>query len=217
MLERRLSKREKKLLAMLIVIAIVISITGTFLSFDMLNELEVYRQYFTGHGLSGQVNITITENLTINVIQTNITFGTGYVDTGLLGATLNTSVADYLIGPQNWTNTTVYNPKPIELRNDGNVNASINITSGQTADQFLGGTTPSYEFNSSNMLEAGLEDCVGTLYDYTNLDTTQQQFCTNLGSVDNRDQLYAHCRLWVPSDTTGEKEDYWTFTAVSVT
>lgn len=203
----------QKFLTILIIMAIAISVLGTFFSLNMLGELEAYREYFTGHSSSGsgQVNLTISQNLTINVIQTVINFSVGFVSTGQDGTTLNTTVPEFAVPPANWTNSSIYNPKPIEIRNNGNVNCSLNLTSGKTAAQFIGGTAPSYEFNGSNKEPNSCPD----LLDYTTLTGVTTQFCTNLGTSDGKDEVYVHCRLWVPYDTVGTKEDIWTFNAVA--
>ena len=219
MLKRRFGRGDEKFLSILIILAIMISIAGTFFSINMLNELDDYKEFFTGRGTSGQVNLTITQNLTINVIQTVINFSTGFVETGQAGATLNTTVPEFLDEPANWTNSTLYNPKPVELRNTGNVNCSVNITSGKDASTFIGGTTPLYQYNGSNKETASGTSCVETetLSDYTEFDTNQQVVCGNLGSNDNKDELYIHCLVWVPYDTVGTKEDQWTFTVAAKT
>jgi len=206
-------KGEDKFLAILIIIAVVISVTGTFFSLHSLNDLQRYRQYFSGYGMSAQVNLTIGQNLTINVIQTVINFSSGFVNSGADYAILNTTVENIKAAPVNWTNTSLYNPKPLEIRNDGNINASINLTSLKTAETFLGGTSPLYQFNVTNK-EA--YSCVGTATDWTSLTAASQVACTNLGTTDTKDEIYIHCLVKVPYDTVGAKEDQWTFTATSV-
>lgn len=210
-----IKKGDEKFLSTLIIVAVIISITGTFFSLKMLNDLDYYKQYFSGHVSVGQINLTITQNLTISVVQNVINFSMGFVNTGADGATLNTTTAGSLIAPANWTNSTLYDPRAIQISNDGNVNATVNLTSAKTAATFLGGTVPTYEFNGSNK-EANSCNNGGTLAGYTSLNADQQIVCANLGSNDLRDEIYLHCRIWVPADTQGTKEDTWTFTATAV-
>ena len=181
---------------------------------ESLKESLLPKQ-ITGHGTVGQVNLTITQNLTLNVVQDVINFSTGYVNTGEAGAILNTSADGYWASASsvpNWTNTSDYDPRPLQLRNDGNVNASVNISSGKDAATFIGGTTPIYQFNGSQAESDSCKDDA-TLADYTSLTTLGQLLCANLGTAEDEDDLYVHCLIWVPSDAIGTKEDQWTFTA----
>ena len=216
MSERRSEKSSEKILAWLIIIAVVISLTGTFFSLNMLNELERYKQYFAGYATTGQVNLTITQNLTINVVQDVINFSSGYVNTGDTGAYLNTSATGYWASNPRpaWTNTTDYDPRPMQVKNEGNVNSSLNISSGEDAATFLGGTSPLYQFNGSQM-EAN--SCMPNMLVSVNTSLTgsSQILCSNFGTAETRDDIYVHCFLWVPSDAIGVKEDIWTFTAVA--
>ena len=202
-----------------IVVLILLGVSSILISSTAMTNLESLKDFLsskqiTGHGTVGKVNLTITQNLTLNVVQEVINFSTGYVDTGQAGAILNTSATGYWISASvpNWTNTSDYDPSPLQLRNDGNVNASVNITSGKDAAAFIGGTSPLYQFNGSQA-EANSCKADGTLADYTSLTTLGQLLCANLGTKETEDDLYVHCLLWVPSDAIGTKEDQWTFTA----
>ena len=218
MIKRRVSIGDNKFLTILIIFAILISVLGTFFSINMLNELNDYKEYFTGYGTSGTVNITISQNLSINVLMTNMTFGTGFVNTGADHATLNsTNMTQAEFGPAlagaNWTNTTDFNPDRISLVNGGNVNASVTVTSDKIPSTFMGGTSPGFEFNASNK-EAN--SCVEAPASWTTLTGGADAVCTNMGSTDTKDELYIDVRLTIPYDSQGNKEATFTFGASAV-
>jgi len=213
-------KKERKvdIIAVLLIIMAVVSLLVMFTainSFDSIKKSLIPRQ-ITAHATTGQVNLTITQNLTINVVQDVINFSTGYVNTGQPGAYLNTSATGYWASNPRpaWTNTTDYDPRPMQVKNEGNVNSSLNISSGEDAATVLGGTSPLYQFNGSQM-EAN--SCMPNMLVSVNTSLTgsSQILCSNFGTAETRDDIYVHCFLWVPSDAIGVKEDIWTFTAVA--
>jgi hypothetical protein len=192
-----------------------------FATFIILNSSEIMQITGYAQSGSGQVNVTITQNLSIYVQVMNMTFGTGHVETGQSSATINSStpvppLTSTMLAAANWINETTFEPQSFELVNDGNVNASVTITGDHDADDFIGGTSPAYEYNASN--EEALSCVTGaTIQDWTDVTTGSTTVCTNLGSADGADELYVDIRLTIPSNTQGELETFVTFSASAVT
>ncbi len=93
---------------------------------------------------TGVINITIESTASINFTTDFIDFGSGQVDAGQSSATIDTiSVSSN----GNWTSPA----SNFVIENIGNVNVSLNLSFGKTAAQFLGGTSPSYKYNFTNV------------------------------------------------------------------
>ncbi|MGB9708333.1 MAG: hypothetical protein ACPLXC_03370 [Candidatus Pacearchaeota archaeon] len=210
-----------KTLVFLLVIAIVVTIFGTWYSIDSINKFAS----ITGFQTSGNVTVNITERVEINVTQPNCAFGSGYVTPPAAYAILHpgnespycaTGENPFADTKTNWANTTAYNPGCIVVRNDGNRWAKVNVSSGKNPNTFIGGTNPNVTVWSENKetdscatgAEVNLVPFPGV-----EMDTSNRTVCSCLYPDDSKDELYIGCRLKVPDDTTGYKSDTWTFTA----
>jgi len=129
-----------KALALLLLVAIVVSIGGTMVSLNRLSALQAATGFVVQTSDTGNTNFTIGTQLSIRFLQSTTNFGTGYVNvTGgnsfcrisTIDAAVNNSgcAGNFQIG----SNLTV--------ENDGNqvVNVSLNFTKNATG--FIGGTT----------------------------------------------------------------------------
>ena len=186
-------------------------------AFVILNASEIAQ--ITGYGTSGKVNLTISQNLSIFIAVTNLSFGQGHVVVGNPHATINSTnegrpplVTSTILTAANWTNTTVCNPQSLQVRNDGNTHAAITLTSTKTAGTFLGGTIPKFEFNRSSK-ELGA--CDSGAVDWTVVSGAAQTICDNLTATDTKDEIYVDVRLQIPYDTIGNKEATFTFGATA--
>ena len=209
-----------KFLAVLLVVAIVITLIGTIYSVDRLSKLG----FISGTDVFGFVNVTISNQTTINVTATNCNFGTGYVtspysfaelassddgDTGGGGCT-DTDIKG------NWTNTTAYDPECMAVRNDGNVWLKINMSATKDAAGMIGGTSPQYKVWSQD-LEAS--SCYSGAKNYSSrvdVSTVNVTLCNYLNPSNASDELSVGCYLKVPDNAWGAKSDVWTFWASSM-
>ena len=195
-------------MVILLSFAIIVSLAATVFVFDISKNIGK----LTAYGSAGYVNVTISDLNSINVTATNCNFGSGYITVGQTNATLesNGTIA-------NWqgSGTSV----TLVVRNDGNKNMTINISSGKTLASFLGidcsgaGAGCQYNFwsvdNETGSCTSGTVSWPGT-----RMDTTNKTACTNLRYEDSLDELRVYCRLGIYQTVpTGAKTDTWTFWA----
>jgi hypothetical protein len=162
----------------------------------------------------GYVNVSITTTLSIDVIQEDVDFGEGAVTAGYFNATLYTNqngTATQING--NWTLPNAY---ALEVRNTGNINCSLGISSSKTASSFLGGTNPEYQWKVSDK-EAG--SCSGGLIHGVWSDVNSSATaCGHFSPINATDEIFIDFRLVVPydanpSDSLVHKTDIITITA----
>jgi len=165
----------------------------------------------TGHATSEDtaiVNVTITSTTAINFTTDFINFGSGAVNTGASSATLDT---EGTVTGGTWTpiNTN------FTLENIGNTPVSLTLKVGKTAAEYLGGTSPSYQFKFSNSEATSCTNASATGV-WTATATTDINLCSLFNSADNNDTINIGVRLVIPSDSlTGTQTD--TFTATGTT
>ena len=155
------------IIALLLFIIALFGLVGSYISRTLA---------LTGFASEEQVyiNVTIEKRVAFDFIVGNINWGPGYVDTLNPPARINT-LGTNLNGT--WQNVT----EGFIIRNVGNVNISMNISSGQDADGFIGGTNPSYKYNISN-IDPGVCNPPGAfnLNEFYDASTTSQRICDSL-------------------------------------
>lgn len=130
-----------KFLVFLLLVAIVISLGGTFISLSRLNSLVMPTITGAVSG-TGKTNYTISSTASIAVRGT-INFGSGFTNgtAALLQGNASTRKANST-GTWDWSGRGL---QYILVVNDGNKNVSINISSNSTAALFIGGTSPAFK------------------------------------------------------------------------
>jgi len=185
-------------LAFLLVVAIVVSLGGTMISLNRLNQLG-----FTGMASSntpqGTANLSINSSLVLTFLTNNVDFGVGYTNDS--GAGVEQCIID-----TNGTNPSGdcvgfnSNVQPFELRNDGNKDLTVQISSDKNAASFLGGTSPVFQyFIEDNTSESG--SCTTpSPTSWTNVPTTGTDMCgsTGFNYEDTTDQLLIHVKVSIP-------------------
>ncbi len=202
-----------KTLVFLLVIAILVSVIGTFYNISSVNKFAL----ITGYQTEGNVNVNITERTEINITQPNCAFGSGYVTAPAAYAILHPNCTSVDV-KDNWTNTTDYAPDCMEVRNDGNIRLWINVSSGKNAADFIGGTSPNVTMWSENKesLSCASGGAVNLVaFPGVEMDTSNRSVCSCLYPGDSRDELYVGCRLKVPDNAYGYKSDTWSFYATA--
>ncbi|MDP3882049.1 MAG: hypothetical protein Q8Q31_04210 [Nanoarchaeota archaeon] len=183
-----------------------------------------------GNTTSGIVNLTVQQGLVINFTTDIIDWGAGSVNLGALNATLDTSRvgAEKRVLNGNWSmfnGSTNYNrTNGLVLQNIGNVNATIYLKTGKNASSFLGGTSPSYQYNVTNN-ETGScgqsnatagNATLGLYYEVNATNGDGTKICDWFNFDDAKDALRIHVLLRVPSDSkTSNLQDTITATAVA--
>jgi len=199
-------------LAVLLVIAILVAVVGAWTSIDKVNRLAG----ITGFGTTGFVNVTIANMTNLNVTATECNFGVGAVNASQTYAIL---ASNGTITNWNASGTSTN----MSIRNDGNQNVTINVTSGKNTMAFLGGGSTKLAYK----IFAGQKDgaaCITWPYQNANItypgieiNATGYQICGNLSSADANDEMWVGCYLEISDNTPpGQKTDTWTFTATQV-
>ncbi len=207
-----------KFLMFLLAIVILVTVVGTLYSINTLNKYAL----ITGYQTEGNVTLNITERVEINVTQAACNFGSGYVTPPAAFAVLSPNTVGYNSycnseddRLDNWTNTTAYDPACLEIRNDGNREVVVNVSSGKDVANMIGGTNP-------NVTAWSIEKEVGACYTGTKqaypgveMDTNNYTMCSCLHPEENFDEIYIGCELTIPDNTFGYKNDTWTFYATA--
>ncbi|MEM4215261.1 MAG: hypothetical protein QW484_02780 [Candidatus Pacearchaeota archaeon] len=200
-------------LALLIVIAIVIAIVGAWTSIDRVNRLATITGYQTSG--KGYVNVTISNQTIINVTATDCNFGSGYVTPPAAYAILASNGTAL-----NWTGGGTSNS--LIIRNDGNVNVKVDVSSGKNNTEFFGGDFSYDAYKAWSFQELMFQSgCVGNLTETpVDMDKSNKTMCTNLsvgGGAPGDDEFSVGCYLEIGQDVTpGLKTDVWTFWAEPV-
>jgi len=154
-------------------LAIVISIGGLISTYGSLVDL-VQRSSITGDATnSGFVNVTVSTSVNVTMTSDNVFWGAGMVDFGETNATID---SEGNVERGNWS---VLN-EGLVIKNEGNVDTVLSISSNKNAEEFLGGTAPSYQYKVTNVDD---EACIplagfnlGTYYD---INSTVTQVCSS--------------------------------------
>jgi hypothetical protein len=208
-----------KALAILLVLAIVVSIGGAVVNMAKLSEFSVIIptiKGITGMGTTGTVNVSLQATTNLNVTQTFVDFGVGYVTTNMFGARVNSTG-----NRTNWTVVGTFTPLNLQLENIGNVNLSVSVSSDKSATTYLGGTNPVFQFAATTKTP-DVAACVSgynlqsTLTDVTL--TTTKNVCSNLGFVAESNELNVSIELIIPYDApVGNKTVTLTFNSTQAT
>lgn len=150
---------------------------------------------------TGMVNVTITDSAAINFTTDLLDFGSGAVTPGQtaslssLGAGTNVSWSGALETGE------------LVLENIGNNNVSIMLQTDKSADEFIGGTTPTFEAIVQN--NTGNDGaCAGpniTFSSWHPINTTAQYACGSFNFSDAADELIIDFRINISDDAVGAK------------
>ncbi len=219
-----------KTLATLLVVAIVVSLAGTFFA---LRGTDVISNSITGHATapSGQAQVYINTTLSIKLNYGIVDFGSG---------TRNATIADNVEcrlnssfpKPDCWLAHSVYNPYDFQVENDGNIQVNVTINSSRNVTNFFGSCNGStvvtgsqdglYYFWGGKVI--GSNGCNNEADDLKHKDlstvgtglqfiSTPELICENLSDVDSKDDFNVTIILDVPKGPTGNCSAYVTFTA----
>ena len=189
-----------KTLATLLVVAIAVSVIGTFLVVSKPSGITGAAQT-TG---TGNVNLSITGIIAI-AVSGNINFGAGSVTAGQASATLDSSVVNATNG--DWAFAAQY----ITIENQGNKNVVLVANSGSTAADFIGGTSPAQEIEG---VAHGGGGCAAPAAYGAYSTAGDKSICPVLAFAGTVDKVNAAVKLTIPSDAAvGAKGQIITFTA----
>lgn len=206
-------------LAGLLVVAMVISLTGTFFS---LSKLDMLQQDGTITGFALNPNATATLNIddltSIEFLVNSVNWGTGTVNSSnnlfcnlttsnMSSATnLSTSCVGFVSTP----------PGFLVLNNDGNRHVSVTLAANETPSTWLGDSSGRLYYEVYNNQTSA---CTGTrlLTADNSLTTTPTSICTNLTFTNGQDTLNIPLKVRVPYNiSTGQKTVRLTAVATAV-
>lgn len=179
--------------------------------------LIVFSLIYLGARLTGNavatdtaiVNVTISSSTAINFTTDFLNLGSGTVNIGSTHATIDSE--GNVVGGTGWGQT-----GNLVLENIGNEDAEIKISFGKSAQDYLGGTSPQYQFKFLDN-EAGSCTNSTKMDTWINTSTTGTVICSNLAYEDSSDTIKVGIKLSIPSDATpGTRTDTVTATATSM-
>ncbi len=212
MAARNKTKQASKLLFYFAIALLVVSLIVFFVNIDKFFKI-------TGKAI-GTANLTIESVTNINFTTNNINWGSGSVSSGQASATLNTAAGANNVTNGNWTGNTA----GLVIANIGNNNVSIDLKTGKTNATLLGGTTPDYEYNVTNVESGSCLNSTGgtdglSLGSFSDVNTTDPgtRVCGRFRYATASNTIRIDIKLIIPSDSvTGAVGDIITATATGV-
>jgi len=217
-----------KTLATLLVVAIVISLAGTFFAMRGVSQVTNYISGAQTSSDTGTAKVNISELTTITLVTPEVDFGTGYRNATDVDLNTECNITTNQSSPQDadtatnadancWINVTTFAPDPFLLRNDGSNYVNVTINSSTPADFLPGsptGGTEQYMFvpsdASSGVYVSSENGCNTTAFSITALTTftgTEQLLCTNMSPFDGEDEFTVDILVGVPAGILGEAEE----------
>jgi len=201
------------LLLGLAVVAVVVSIIAAGVTYSSIDDLSTR---FTALVSQGTINLTVETLAIINFTNNAINFSSGRVNSDSSAASLITTGSGSITNG-NWTAQ-----GGLIIENIGNVNVSLNLTGAKTAAQFIGGTSPAYEwnvsgpgacFNQNGASESGLN--INTFHS-VNTTVADSEKCRVFRFEAAVDEIRIDFNLTIPDDSsTGVLTDTITATVVA--
>lgn len=170
-------------------VIVIISIIGAI---NVYSKIKPSNFEITGNAVdSASVNVTVGEVIVINFTSNNVNWGSGAVTEGKSSAKINTW-GEVVNGSWDIVNTGLI------IKNEGNVNVSLNISTGKNAESFIGGTNPVYSFKVSNVEEDACTPPAEFIMDETYDAGTDTKVC-DLFAVNS--SIRVDIELIIPSDS----------------
>jgi len=194
-------------LLIIAIVVLVLSLVSLFVTIGKVGEL------------TGQVSKQATAALelapaaSIEFIVSSINWSSGAVNENATTANID-SEGNVING--NWTTVS----QGLTLRNDGNVDVRLSLTTSNIASSFIGGSAgggPSYKLKVSNSEANSCEYPLNStnLGTYTEANGTAQPTCQKFDKTDASDVLRIDVNLTIPADAdSGAKLSTITATAI---
>ena len=225
MAKESVSGEKNNIFVVLAIAVLLISLISLGITLNKTNE---FKQKLTGYATSvtGIVNVTIVTALSINMVNSTIWWGDGYVNaTNCKNATLYTN-SSYSVGNVsvangltcgNWSGSTGYGGNPVYgmvIINNGNQNITVNMTNGFNATGFLGSSPNdygvAYQYNVSNYDTSACNNTAAKWHNnvWTNVNSSTlgaaapNTLCQNLGFAGGISRINLDILLRIPSDSS---------------
>jgi len=192
-----------KTLALFIILTVIVSLGGTLLSLNKLQELSQIKLIPTKEvtGLaSGEVNLVISTNMSCT-IDSNISFGSSGKPASTI--TISTNKNNIAI-PSNFSDcTSVAGCMGMMVNNSGNVDIFVNFSSNVDGSGLVGGAASDFQYIAYNGTTTSTENgCRGGLpAAWANVPTTATAICTNLTSSSANNMMTIEYNITIGPDT----------------
>ncbi len=145
------------------------------------------------------VNVTISTSAALEFTTALLDFGSGYVNAGQAGATIN---SDGTVTDGTWA---VQNGELV-LDNIGNINLSLTLSTNKTVADFIDGLNPTFKAKVSDTA-GNTGACTGTqtFSSYAEVNQTLQTACGKLAFGGDFDEIDINFELYIPNDAEGAK------------
>ena len=201
-----------KSLAALLVVAIVVSVVGTWL---VVNQKPGALKTTGAAVDTGTATMDIQTTTSIKFTDNAVAWGAVSVDTtgGYTNCTLDTDGGTG-VGCSQFTP----DPDGMTITNDGNTKLKVELSNNATAAEFIGGTGSTYEYK---FVDPGAKcgNFTGST-NYGNVPTVDTIVCDAPGGLkyaDGSDTMTFHLKIVIPYDAeTGAKSATWTATGTEV-
>jgi hypothetical protein len=200
------------LVALIVAVAIVVSLAGTMTTLNVLNQISPGEGDFTGF-IAGLVNVTVNETIQVNWIISELNF------------TLNTRESS-LKPIENNTETGYKQSEPFQIRNDGATNVNVTIYAGDHLWSQAPIPTPYFQFKCGNN-ESQCDNCsrcfpnstmnwTNMTFESANATLVAFNFSYLDGSAPSGDEIVVHINVSVPpNEQVGVKTSTITITGVA--
>jgi hypothetical protein len=192
-----------KTLALFIIVTVIVSLGGTLLSLNKLQELSQLKRYVVSTkevtGLaSGQVELTLSSNMSCNV-DSNVTFGSAGQPSGTITISTNSTNAG-----SNFTNCVASAAcQGLQINNTGNVNILVAFNSSVDGSGLVAGAASDFAYTVYNGTTASLEQgCqAGLPAGWGNVPTANTTICANLTWDDTNDMMTMEFNVTIGTST----------------
>ena len=195
--KRRAGELSTNALALLLVIAILVSVGGTLVSLSRLHAQSL--EAITGGATTGTMTASVSNVTAISLQTATVAFGTVSLGTAY--------------------DTTGGSPAPFNVQNDGSVNVNVTINASAI---FSGLTTNDSSYRFKCRLNEGPNCPTGSPSTFTDLPTANDTLLNRTAVYDlpfanTNDSRFVDIQINVPSDEPGgSKSSTVTFTATQI-
>jgi len=186
--------KQDNLLLTIAVIAVIVSFTGMYLTQSSTSTLETL---FTGQVVQDR----LSSQSPINIFSAGSRIGSKTIDWGAGSTNINENIATLSTnGTTENSNTWRVIDEGIVVENTGNNNIILFIHANKSAQDFLGGNTPSIQYRVSNVEPESCEFNINT-DKYQELTTIPQKICQIFHNSPKNNKIRIDIQLKVPSNS----------------
>lgn len=223
-----MAELSNRVLAGLLIVAIVVSLGGTLLSLNRISKQIPFIPVtgYASNDATGYANLSIYGVLSVAILNSTIDFGTGYTEpdlnctmwiNGTKGA--HDLYSDAATCGYNWDSTVweVSGETPIIIENDGTTYINVSVQSNATDSEFLPRIGSAGSFGNSGRIEQWYvnnetgscndtryyhngKDPIGNWTNVTKSAAAPTIACVCLNATDTKDSMAMGLRVELPSD-----------------